>query len=108
MGYILQAFIIALLVIVGLAVALYIWSGTKIPEREYKSMNKKERSGKIMKWIGGFGCILGGAFFFGSFQAYAQGFSTQIVPLGVIGGICIISGSICLIAGIIKKNKHKE
>lgn len=44
-----------------------------------------------MKWIGGFGGVLGLAFFFGAFQAYVQGFITQILPLGVVGVICLIA-----------------
>lgn len=107
MMYIVQAFKIALLVTVGLLVFVNIPTLSKIVKGEYKKMNKEMVAGKAMKWIGGFGSMLGLAFFFGAFQAYVQGFITQILPLGVVGVICLIAGVICFIMGIRKTKKAK-
>lgn len=107
MTYIVQAFKIALLVIVGLLVFVNIPTLSKIVKGEYKKMNRKMVAGKVMKWIGGFGSVLGLTFFFGAFQAYVQGFITQILPLGVVGAICLLASIICFIMGIRKIKKAK-
>ena len=105
MMYIVQAFKIALLVTVGLLVVVNVPTVSKIVKGEYKKMNKEMVAGKVLKWSGGFGGMLGLAFFFGAFQAYVQGFITQIIPLGVVGVICLIASMICFIVGIRKTKK---
>ena len=82
MMYIVQAFKIALLVTVGLLVVVNAPTVSKIVKGEYKKMNKEMVAGKVLKWSGGFGGMLGLAFFFGAFQAYVQGFITQNHPFG--------------------------
>ena len=104
--YIVQAFLVAILVVVGLAVLLYLWNGSK-EERKDEKMNGARIAGKAMKWGGGFAGVLGLAFFFGSFQAYVQGFPMQILPLGVAGVVCLIAGIICFVMGI-RKVKYVE
>lgn len=108
MTYIVQAFKIALLVTVGLLVFVNIPTLSKIVKGEYKKMNREMVAGKVMKWIGGFGSMLGMAFFFGAFQAYVQGFITQIIPLGTVGIICLIAGIVCVIMGIRKTKKQSS
>ena len=74
MTYIVQAFKIALLVTVGLLVFVNIPTLSKIVKGEYKKMNREMVAGKVMKWIGGFGSMLGMAFFFWSISGVCTRF----------------------------------
>lgn len=106
MTYIMGALKIALLVILGLAFLLYIPQIIKFLKGEYKTMNKKMIAGKVMKWVGGFAGVLGLAFYGGAFLAHVQGVLTQILPLAVVGTICVIGGIICFVVGNRKENNN--
>ena len=107
MMYLMQALKIAILVTAGAIFVLHLPKLSKFVKGEYKNMNKAVIAGKVMKWVGGFGSILGFAFFFGSFQAYVQGLTAQILPLGVAGILCLIAGIISFVFGI-RKVKRAE
>lgn len=105
MHFIFETCRVALLVIVGIIFFLHVPAIINFFKGESKIMKKKQIVVKGVKWAGLFLCVLGGAFFFGSYLAYVQGVLSQIKVLAAVGMICVVAGLIALIAGHMKLKK---
>ena len=93
---IISAIVIAVLVIVGLPLI------TNQQQRKAANGEPAALWPKLLRWGGLFVILLGAAFFFGAFQAYAQGIQSQIMPLAVTGAVCACLGLAGTVGGYIK------
>lgn len=105
MHFIFETCKIALLVTVGIVFFLHVPAIIKFLKGESKIMKKKQIVAKGVKWAGLFLCVLGGAFFCGSYLAYIQGVLSQIKVLAAVGVVCVAAGLSALIAGRMKLKK---
>ena len=95
---IVSAIVIAVLVIVGLPL---------ISNRQQRQITNGESPvlwSKLLRWGGLFVILLGVAFFFGAFQAYAQDIQSQIMPLAVTGAVCTFLGVVGMIVSHVKSH----
>ena len=71
-------------------------------------MKKGFLTEKICKVTGAILGVLGIAFGIGAYLAFLQGVATQIVPLAVIGTLCLILGIISYLCGRRKGKAYSE
>lgn len=91
MSYIIGAFKIAILVIVG---TVFLVNKTEVMNFWEQKMESKQMKKKVMKWVSVLIVMLGIAFEGGAFLAHLQGVVLQVMPLAVTGAVCFVAGII--------------
>lgn len=89
-----NALVIFVLVVIGLFVLFE--TGFIDKNQRIQKMGGLNMTKRIIKLAAGILCILGIAFLLGSFLAYIQNITVQIVPLLIVGVICLLVSLICI------------